>query len=147
MTVFALSWGTTALGYNREEFLIMQLFGVLFFALAIPVGGLLAERGRRPTLIWVTSAIAGFGLVMASMFLAGKTGTVLMLALGLTPMGLTYGPLGTVLSELFSTEVRDTGSSLTFNFAGIFGASLALTSQPPWQRAEVCSTGAITSQP
>jgi MFS family permease len=30
-----------------------------------------------------------------------------------------------VLSELFPTEVRYTGSSLTFSFAGIFGASLA----------------------
>ena len=40
-------------------------------------------------------------------------------------MGLTYGPLGTVLSELFPTSVRYTGSSLTFNLAGIFGASLA----------------------
>jgi MFS family permease len=38
---------------------------------------------------------------------------------------MTYGPLGTVLSELFPTSVRYTGSSLTFNFAGIFGASLA----------------------
>ena len=40
-------------------------------------------------------------------------------------MGLTYGPLGTVLSELFPTAVRYTGSSLAFNFAGILGASLA----------------------
>jgi MFS family permease len=40
-------------------------------------------------------------------------------------MGMTYGPLGTVLSELFPTAVRYTGSSLAFNFAGIFGASLA----------------------
>lgn len=125
MTVFTLSWGTTALGYDREQFLVMQLFAVLFFALAIPVGAWLAERGRRLTLIWVTSAIAGFGLVMAPMFLYGKTGTMLMLALGLSLMGLTYGPLGTVLSELFPTEVRYTGSSLAFNFAGIFGASLA----------------------
>ena len=40
-------------------------------------------------------------------------------------MGLTYGPLGTVLSELFPTPVRYTGSSLTFNLAGIVGASFA----------------------
>jgi MFS family permease len=40
-------------------------------------------------------------------------------------MGMTYGPIGTVLSELFPTAVRYTGSSLTFNLAGIFGASLA----------------------
>jgi MFS family permease len=30
-----------------------------------------------------------------------------------------------MLSELFPTRVRYTGSSLTFNLAGIFGASLA----------------------
>src|SRR5688572_31010343 len=29
MTVFALSWGTTALGYRRETFLLLQLFGVV----------------------------------------------------------------------------------------------------------------------
>ena len=62
---------------------------------------------------------------MAPMFVAGTAGAVTMMALGLSLMGLTYGPLGTVLSELFPTAVRYTGSSLTFNFAGIFGASLA----------------------
>jgi MFS family permease len=40
-------------------------------------------------------------------------------------MGLTYGPLGTVISELFPTPVRYTGSSLAFSLAGILGASLA----------------------
>ncbi|WP_290659250.1 hypothetical protein [Aquabacterium sp.] len=40
-------------------------------------------------------------------------------------MGMTYGPLGTLLSEMFPTAVRYTGSSMTFNFAGILGASLA----------------------
>ena len=125
MTVFALAWGTTALGYSRESFLQMQLFGIVFFALSIPVGAVLAERGRRPTLIWVTVAIGAFGLVMAPIFAAGATGAVVTLVVGLSLMGLTYGPLGTVLSELFPTSVRYTGSSLTFNFAGIFGASLA----------------------
>jgi metabolite-proton symporter len=125
MTVFALSWGTTALGYSREKFLVMQLFGIVLFALAIPVGAVLAERGRRRTLLWVTSAIGAFGLMMAPMFLAGTTGALMAMAVGLSLMGLTYGPLGTLLSELFPTPVRYTGTSLTFNFAGIFGASLA----------------------
>jgi uncharacterized membrane protein YeaQ/YmgE (transglycosylase-associated protein family) len=40
-------------------------------------------------------------------------------------MGLTYGPLGTTLAELFPTAVRYTGASLTFNLAGIVGASVA----------------------
>jgi metabolite-proton symporter len=125
MTVFALSWGTTALGFKRETFLLIQLFGVVCFAATIPISALLAERGRRATLIGVTVAIALFGLVLAPLFEAGTTGAIVTLAVGLALMGLTYGPLGTVLSELFPTAVRYTGSSLTFNLAGIFGASLA----------------------
>ena len=126
MTVFALSWGTTALGFTRSTFLLIQLLGIVFFAVFIPIGALLAERaGRRRTLLWVTIAIAAFGLVMAPIFAAGTLGAVIMLALGLSLMGLTYGPIGTFLSELFPTSVRYTGSSLTFSFAGIFGASLA----------------------
>ncbi len=54
MTVFALSWGTTALHYSRDKFLVMQLFGMIFFAITIPVGAILAEHGRRRTLLWVT---------------------------------------------------------------------------------------------
>jgi metabolite-proton symporter len=124
-TVFALAWGTTALGFDRETFLVMQLIGIVFFAITTPVSAVLAEGGRRRTLIWVTVAIALFGLIMAPLFERGVWGAMLMMAIGLSLMGLTYGPLGTVLSEQFPTAVRYTGSSLTFNFAGIFGASLA----------------------
>lgn len=125
MTVFALSWGTTALGYSREKFLVMQLSGIVLFAVTIPISAVLAERGRRRTLLWVTLAIGAFGLLMAPMFLAGTLGAVMTMAVGLSLMGFSYGPLGTILSELFPTSVRYTGSSLTFNFAGILGASLA----------------------
>ena len=126
MTVFALSWGTSALGYSRTHFLMIQLFAILFFAATIPLSAMLADRhGRRFTLIWISAAIALFGLGFGSLFGAGLIGTVLALSIGLALMGLTYGPLGTILSELFPTSVRYTGSSLTFNFAGIVGASLA----------------------
>jgi metabolite-proton symporter len=125
MTVFALSWGTRALGYTREQFLLIQLFGILFFALTIPWSAALAARGRRPMLMGVHTAIFAFGLFMPAMFKAGLVGTILAMAIGMSLVGLAYGPLGTVLSELFPTPVRYTGSSLTFNLAGIFGASLA----------------------
>jgi metabolite-proton symporter len=125
VTVFALSWGTSALGYSRGKFLLMQLFDIVFFALTIPLSAILAERGRRRLMLWVTASIGIFGLIMAPMFVSGTTGAVVMMAVGLALMGLTYGPLGTLLSELFPTSVRYTGSSLAFNFAGILGASLA----------------------
>jgi MFS family permease len=127
MTVFALSWGTTALGFSRRDFLILQLFAVIFFAITIPLSAVLADRhGSRMTLLVVSGAIAVFGLVLAPMFGSGQVWEVtLFLSLGLALMGMTYGPLGTMLSELFPTAVRYTGASLTFNFAGILGASLA----------------------
>ena len=131
MTVFALTWGTTALGFSRQQFLLIQLFGILFFALTIPLSAVLADRhGRRRTLIWTTVAIAVFGFVLAPMLSAGTAGAMWTMAIGLSLMGLTYGPLGTALSELFPTAVRYTGSSLTFNLAGIFGASLAPYAAP-----------------
>jgi MFS family permease len=125
MTVFALSWGTNALHYGRGKFLLMQLFDILFFAITIPISAVLAERGRRRVMIGVSLAIAIFGLFLAPLFVAGTTGALLMMAIGLALMGITYGPLGTVISELFPTKVRYTGSSLAFSFAGILGASLA----------------------
>lgn len=126
-TVFALNWGTTKLGYSRGEFLELQLFATLCFAAFIPLSAIFAEKfGRKATSIGVCIAAAIFGLFFSSMLESGNTLIVfLFLCTGLSIMGLTYGPIGTVLSELFPTSVRYTGSALTFNLAGIFGASFA----------------------
>ncbi|RYZ09898.1 MAG: MFS transporter [Myxococcales bacterium] len=127
MTVFTLSWGTSALGYSRTEFLSLQMIGVLFFGLTIPVSALLADkRGRWGMLLAATVAIIVFGLIFAPLFGSGsRLGVLALLTLGLGLMGLTYGPIGTALAGLFPTAVRYTGASLTFNLAGIVGASLA----------------------
>jgi metabolite-proton symporter len=127
MSVFSLSWATTDLGYTRRDFLIMQLFSVLFFGISIPISAIIADKfGRRLVLLLVTVLIAIFGLFFSVLFDSGNTILVtIFLCLGMTLMGLTYGPLGTFLSELFPTEVRYSGSSLTFNFAGIIGAAFA----------------------
>ena len=127
MTVFTLSWGTSQLGFERQEFLIMQIIGVLFFAAMIPLSAVVADKlGRIPMLIYATLAIMVFGLAFGPLFAAGGTVMVtLLLCLGLACMGLTYGPLGTALSEQFPTAVRYTGASMAFNLAGILGGSLA----------------------
>jgi metabolite-proton symporter len=127
MTVFALNWATTSLHYMRSEYLIMQMIGVLFFGAFIPVSALLADRiGGRMMLIIATVCIMIFGFLFAPLFGVHDTGKVFaFVALGFTVTGLTYGPLGSALASLFPTAVRYTGTSLTFNFAGILGASLA----------------------
>ncbi|MBJ8503498.1 MHS family MFS transporter [Acinetobacter seifertii] len=126
-TVFALNWGTTKLGYARGEFLELQLFATLCFAAFIPLSAIFAEKfGRKATSVGVCIAAAIFGLFFSTMLESGNTLIVfLFLCTGLSIMGLTYGPIGTVLSEIFPISVRYTGSALTFNLAGIFGASFA----------------------
>ena len=125
ITTFALLWGTTVEGYSRTRFLLMELAGTVFFALGVPWSAVLAARGRKKVMVTVTVALALFGVAMAWLFGAGTWGVMAMLMVGHGLMGVTYGTLGTLLSELFPTRVRYTGSSLAFNLAGILGASMA----------------------
>jgi MFS family permease len=127
MTVFTLSWGTSHMGYQRESFLLAQLVAILFFGIGIPVSSILADKiGTIRMLIIATVLIFVFGLAFKTMFVSGNLLlTTVFLSLGLLLMGFTYGPLGTALCNIFPTAVRYSGSSLTFTFAGILGASVA----------------------
>ena len=44
MTVFTLGWATSALGFGRQQFLILQMAGVVFFGLGIPLSAIIADR-------------------------------------------------------------------------------------------------------
>ena len=125
--VFAPGWVIGVLGFGRQQFLILQLAGVLFFGLTIPLSALIADRvGERAVLVAATLLIIAFGFTFRPLFTAhGAGGVFVFLALGFALSGLTYGPLGSALAGLFPTAVRYTGISLSFNLAGILGASLA----------------------
>jgi metabolite-proton symporter len=126
MTVFSLSWGTSKLGYSRQQFLVLLMIGMVFFGIAIPLSARLADRfNPRPVLMVATAGMVLFGLVFAPLLAAGGQLPVLLcLCLGLAFMGFGYGPLGAALAALFPTAVRYTGASMAFNLAGILGASL-----------------------
>jgi metabolite-proton symporter len=126
MTVFTLSWGTTALHYTKSNFLIIQMISMLFFGLGIPLSAILADKyGRNQMLIAATIGIMIFGLIFAPLFTTGSLFiTAIFLSLGMFLMGLTYGPIGTALAGIFPASVRYTGASLAFTLAGILGASL-----------------------
>lgn len=136
VTTWALSYGTAkrppdgkGLGFNYVNFLQWQLIAVLFFAAMIPVAGLLADRfGRRATLLVVTAAITAYGVLFAPLLSPAGSSQGKMLAflvIGMTLMGLTFGPMSAVLPELFPTNVRYTGSGISYNAASILGAAVA----------------------
>ena len=73
MTVFALSWGTTALHYSRQTFLLLQLFAIVFFGLTIPLAAILGENKVKLVPDIAVSGDNGGGLVnvMLARLIAG----------------------------------------------------------------------------
>ncbi|BBX03533.1 MFS transporter [Mycolicibacterium moriokaense] len=136
VTTWALSFGTGkrppdggGLGFGYVDFLQLQLIAVLFFAATLPLSGLISDRfGRRRSLLVVTIGIMAYGGLFAPMLGSGDTskGTMLLfLIIGMTLMGFTFGPMSAVLPELFPTNVRYTGSGISYNVASILGAAVA----------------------
>jgi len=136
VTTWALSFGTakktaagTGLGFPYLEFLQLQLISVLFFAAMLPVTGWLADRfGRRVTLLVVTAGIMIYGAIFGLLLdphTASAGSTLAFLIIGMTLMGLTFGPMSAVLPELFPTNVRYTGSGIAYNASSILGAAIA----------------------
>lgn len=120
------------LGFAYTDFVIMQIIGVVFFGIFTLLSGPLADAiGRKKLLIWVTALIVVFGLTF-NVFLMPYadpkfTGALVQafLIFGFLLMGSTFGPMGAVLPELFPTNVRYTGSAISYNVSSILGAALA----------------------
>jgi MFS family permease len=122
------------LGIDYRAFLHLQLISVVLFAAFIPVSGYLADRfGRRRFLIIVTCAIILFGLSFGWFLSPATMGSgdsanfglmLVFLSLGMSLMGLTFGPMSAILPELFPTNTRYTGSGIAYNAASILGAAL-----------------------
>jgi len=131
MTVYSLGYGTAAqpigLGIPRNEFLLMLMIGVVGFGVMVPVAGQLADKfGRRKTMICITLLMIVFALCFPTILGSGSQALVMVFLLcGFMVMGLTFGPMGALLPELFPTEVRYTGASFSYNVSSILGASVA----------------------
>ncbi|WP_369053631.1 MFS transporter [Kineococcus terrestris] len=139
-TTWSLTYGTKTLAYERQDFLLMLCFAVLFMAAATPLSGVLSDRfGRRPVLATAMVGGAVVGLLTGPLLGSGSTALVVVwLCAGLFFMGLVFGPIGAYLPELFPTHVRYTGASLAFNAGSILGASLA-----PYTAVRLASTHGV----
>jgi MFS family permease len=111
---------------------VMQIIGVVFFGIFTLLSGPLADRiGRRRLLLWVTGGIIVFGLSFTLFLLPQAdpkfTGALVQafLVFGFVLMGASFGPMGAVLPELFPTNVRYSGSAISYNVSSILGAAIA----------------------
>lgn len=125
-SAYLLSYNVKVLKIPFLDALEIQIVGSVAFGIFIPISGKLAERfGRREVLILTTVLIGVFSFFLPGLMTSGEGSIVVFAILAMALMGMTYGLIGTALAAPFPTAVRYTGSSITFNLAGIFGASLA----------------------
>ncbi|KQV28584.1 MFS transporter [Rhizobium sp. Root1203] len=125
-SAYLLSYNVKILKIPFLDALEIQIVGSVAFGIFIPIAGKLAERfGRREVLILTTILIGVFSFFLPGLMTGGEGSIVVFAILAMALMGMTYGLIGTALAAPFPTAVRYTGSSITFNLAGIFGASLA----------------------
>ncbi|SQA98717.1 Inner membrane metabolite transport protein yhjE [Cedecea neteri] len=132
MTVYSMTFSTApvpaGLGFSRNDVLWMLMMAVIGFGVMVPIAGYLADAfGRRKSMIVITSLMILFALFVFPPLLGSGSQALVMayLLIGLSLMGLTFGPMGALLPEMFPTEVRYTGASFSYNVASILGASVA----------------------
>ncbi|WOK37130.1 MFS transporter [Sphingomonas sp. C3-2] len=125
-TAFALGYGTTSLGYDREAFLGVQLAAILFMALGIALSGWFADLTSAGRVLgWGCVGAILTGMLLAPALASGSLLAIwAFLSFALLVMGFVYGPLGAWLPGLFPARVRYTGSSIAFNVGGIIGGAL-----------------------
>lgn len=123
-STFVVSYATTNLGFTRTATLSAVMVGTIVTTILIPIMGALSDRvGRKPLYVFGTIAMA---LYAFPYFWLVKQGSVTLLVIAtVIGLGVIWAPitavLGTMLSEIFSAEVRYTGISLGYQI----GAALA----------------------
>lgn len=100
--------------------ILLGIFDIIF----VFISGYLAESlGRRIVLI-IANIIALIVLYPAIIFTTNVMFFIFVSLLGIAH-GIAYTALGAMLTELFPTEVRYTGTSLSYQFGNSFIAGLA----------------------
>ncbi|MEU6041778.1 MFS transporter [Actinomadura sp. NPDC047616] len=154
VTVFALSYGSSHLGLSRSVLLTGMLIAAVVEALTVPCFGALSDRlGRRP--VFLTAA--GFTALLAFPFFwllaSGQTGLTwlaMLLALAVAHAGM-YGPTAALFAELFSANVRYTGTSIGYQLGGVVagfvplvaGALVGAAGGSSWPIASIWAAAAL----
>ncbi|MGO1393959.1 MFS transporter [Agrococcus casei] len=123
MTTYAVNFGTAELGMEPWKLLVATMVGAVLEAIGIYIGARMGDRwGAAKTVIF--GGVVALVLVIPIALMLGSGVEVLVIAavaLGIGVLGIPYGPLGTMLSELFSARYRYSGVAVSYNIGGLIG--------------------------
>lgn len=125
IVAFGLTYGTQTLGFTRNAMLSIALIACALCIVLLPAFGKLSDIvGRKPVIIGgiVAEALLAFPLFWlldTREFSFALLGYLLMMA----AFAANYGPIATFLAELFGTEVRYSGLSVSYMLSGLLGSA------------------------
>jgi len=126
-TLYILTFITTNLGLPRQVGLNAVLIGSAVQVALIPLFGSLSDRyGRRPIYAIGAASAAVWGFAFFPL-LSTRSTVLIVLAtvVALITHAMMYGPQAAFIAEMFSTELRYSGASMGYQFAGILGGAIA----------------------
>ncbi|TCK36294.1 metabolite-proton symporter [Paraburkholderia sp. BL8N3] len=125
IVAFGLTYGTQTLGFSRGAMLTIALISCALCILMLPAFGRLSDLiGRKPVIVGgiVAEALLAFPLFWlldTREFPFALLGYLLMM----TAFAANYGPIATFLAELFGTQVRYSGLSVSYMLSGLLGSA------------------------
>ena len=123
MTTYAVNFGTGELGMAPWKLLTATMIGAVLEALGIYVGARLGDRWGAWKTVVFGGVVALILVVPIALMLASGVEILVIaaVAIGIGMLGIPYGPLGTMLSELFSARYRYSGVAVSYNIGGLIG--------------------------
>lgn len=123
---YLMSYASTRIGHPRSLILgVGVLAGVALMAFSA-ISAVLCDRYGRRRIILVGFALAlPWAFVVMPLIDSGSpVGFAVAIAGIFCIFGLSYGPIGSFLPEIFATRYRYTGAGMAFNLAGIVGGAI-----------------------
>jgi metabolite-proton symporter len=126
-TVYSLVFITGTVGLDRSVGLTAVLVGSAFQLVLIPFFGALSDRlGRRPVYAAGAVAAGAWSFAFFPLLSTGRTAVIVFaVVVALITHAAMYGPQAAFIAELFSTELRYSGASMGYQFAGVLGGGIA----------------------
>ncbi|GAF43150.1 MFS transporter [Rhodococcus wratislaviensis] len=126
---YLLSYSTKVLGMSKTLVLVFTLVASFVWLIVIPVASMLSDRyGRRRLLVTGSVGLTVWAAALFPLIDLGNPAVMMLALLGTAVfMGIVYGPIAALFTELFSAEVRYSGASLGYQIGSVLGGGLAPT--------------------
>ena len=124
--VYMLSYGTTALDYERTTLLTLIMLSTVVWVATIVVAALLSDRfgSKRVFVIGAVTAVI-WPVPMFALVNTGSAGLAgLAFAVAAVVQGIMAGAQGGLFSEIFPVRVRYSGISIAYQVGGMVGGAI-----------------------